>query len=99
MSDRPGPNHVAVHVEETACQVLIGLYGGGVVSVFPEGTFSALALVVGLRRSARNQLHIFRDDVVARIQHQQVDVIGGNDVVEYAQAVALLRFGFKGSRV
>lgn len=41
-------------------QVLIGLDGCGVVAVFPESTQSAFALIVGLCRATRDQLHMAR---------------------------------------
>jgi hypothetical protein len=57
MFDDSRPYHVEVDIQKTPGQMFICLYGGSVVSFFPEGPFSSLLLVVNLPHSASNQLH------------------------------------------
>ena len=60
----------------------------GVVAILPEGPLASLALVECLANPARDQLHGTGDLTPALVAHQQVDVIGRDDVIEDAQAIA-----------
>ena len=65
--------------------------GRSVIAIFPECTLLAFPLVVFLRRSAGDQLHAPRDNILTGILHQKVDVIGCHNVIEHAKTETVLR--------
>ena len=67
------------------------LYRSSVIPVFPKGALSVFAAVEFLRRLSCNQLQAFRNHLILSIEHQQVDVVGGDGVVENIQPKTLLR--------
>ena len=92
MGHRAGAHHVQINVGDTAVQVRVCLNGGCVIAVFPERALSGFSAVVLLCTLSCHQLHAARSRVTASVQDQQVNVIGGDDVVEDAKAEALARF-------
>jgi hypothetical protein len=57
-------NHVQVDVNQTAMQVFVGLYGGGVITILPERPLPIFALVVFLRGAPCYELHTFGNNVL-----------------------------------
>ena len=47
-------------------------------------------VVVFLRRARRNELHALGNDPLARVTHQEMNVVGGHHLVEHAQPEAFL---------
>ena len=87
-----GAHHVQIDVDKAAIQVVVTFNRRCVVAVFPEGTLATLAPVVVLRGAPRSQLHTARNHTLARVPHQEMNVVGSHHVVEDAQAETLLRF-------
>ncbi len=88
-----GSNHVEIDINKAADQVLISFNSCSMIAVFPEGSLSILALIEFLGRSPGYQLKAFWEDIRPAIDHQQMDMIGGDHIVENSQTKAL--FGFK----
>ena len=65
-----GMDHVEIHVDQTAMQVLVGLSGSGMLAIFPECSLLTLSLVVLLGSAAGDELHAFRDNVCACVFDQ-----------------------------
>ena len=61
-------NHVQIDVDQTAMQVLVGLDGGGMITVFPERAMPVLSLVVLLRGAPCDELHTLSNYVWARVE-------------------------------
>lgn len=85
-------DHVKVDINKAADQVFIALNSSSVIAVLPEGSLSFLALIELLGGSPGDQLQALWDDIRPVIDHQQMDMIGGDHVVEYTQAKAFLGF-------
>jgi hypothetical protein len=62
------------------------------ITVFPECTAAAFAVVLFLPTAARDQLHAIGDHVCTGISNQKVNVVAGYDVIKYRKTEALLRF-------
>ena len=62
----------------------IRFYRRGMVPVFPISPVSVLPVVVLLRRPSGNQLQALGDHPGTTVLDQEMDVIGGDDIVEYA---------------
>ena len=88
MGHHPGANHVQVHVNQAASQVLAALDGGFVVAVFPECAPTMLAVVELLARASGDELHAASDLIPTAIAYDQMDVMARHVVVEHAQAEA-----------
>ena len=71
-------------------EVFVGLDGGSMVSIFPEGSLPAFALVVFLRSATRDELHALSDYVLSRASDQEMNVIRRHDVVKHTKTEALL---------
>jgi hypothetical protein len=92
MSHDPGAHHIQIDVHQTAMQMLIGFDSRCVISILPKGSLPRFSLVVFLRGAPRNELHALGNNVRACVLDQQVDMIGRDHVIEYAQTKALLGF-------
>jgi len=86
-----GAHHIQIDVYEASMQVLVGLDRRCVVAIFPEGAVTILALIVCSGRAAGDELHAPSNLVVTALAHEKMDVVGGDDVIEHAQAEALPR--------
>jgi hypothetical protein len=86
-----GTHHVEVDVDETAPEVLAALHRRRVVAILPKGPVAMLAIVVRLCGPTGQQLQAAGDLTAPLVAHQQMHVIGGDDVVEHAEPVALAR--------
>ena len=91
MRHDPRPHHIQVNIDQAAYQVCIGVNGGGVVAVLPECALALFALVEFLGGPSGNQLHALRYHFITGIENQQVDMVRGGDVIQYAKAKALSR--------
>jgi hypothetical protein len=61
------------------------------ISIFPVRPFALLPLIKFLPSPSRDQLNRIRyDPSFAVVSDKEVDVVGGHNIVEYAQAEALL---------
>lgn len=88
-----GPDHIHVNIRHTAPKVAVGLNGGGVVAILPEGTKTTFAGIVFLGDPPLCQLHGALNDIgIAFVINDQMDVIAGNDVIEQAKAVPFASF-------
>ena len=92
MGYQAGANHVEIDINKAANQVFILLNSSSMIAIFPEGSFSFLALIEFLSGSPGYQLKALWDDIRPAIDHQQMDMIGSDNIVEYPQAKALLGF-------
>jgi hypothetical protein len=78
-----GFHWVKIDIEKAPGQMFICLYGGSVVSFFPEGPFSPLLLVLNLPNSASNQLHQSGNGLgLLWRQRQDMDMIRSDHEVE-----------------
>jgi len=68
------PHHIQININKTLCQVFIRLHGNGMVAIFPESTFSFLALIILLPSPAGDELHALRNHILLSIHHQQINV-------------------------
>ena len=91
MLNHTGPDHVQINVHYAAMQMLIDLNGCRMISVLPESSVAAFALVELLRSAAGDQLHARCNNVSACVLHQQMNMVGRDGIVEDAQSEALLR--------
>jgi hypothetical protein len=73
--------------------MLSSFHYGCMIAIFPECPFVLFSVVEFLCSSTGNKLHSFRNRLVSIIESEQVDVIGGNCVIEDIETVTL--FGFK----
>src|SRR6266850_6027749 len=92
MAHNSGTHHVQVNVDETAMEMDVGFDGGGVITVLPEGAQAPLPAVVLLRGLTGDQLHAACDGAFFGVLYQQVNVVGGDHVIEYAQPKSLACF-------
>jgi hypothetical protein len=84
------PDHVEIDINEALMQMLVGFHRGRMIAIFPECPLAALSQIESLGRSAGNQLYGFRDDIVpAVVPDEEVNVIGGDRVIQNAQAETL----------
>ncbi len=74
MLDHPSSNHVHVNVDETTEQVLTVIDRCCMISILPEGTLALFPLVVLLSDSPSNELNRIRNNILAGISDQEVDV-------------------------
>jgi hypothetical protein len=79
-----GANHVEIDIDKAADQVFISLNSISVIAVFPEGSIPSLALIEFLGGSPGDQLKALWDDIRPAIDHQQMDMIGSDNIVEYS---------------
>ena len=56
-------DHIGVNISNASQQMFPALYSGGMITVFPISSFSALSLIVFLSGSTGHQLHRLRDGV------------------------------------
>ena len=73
-------------------QMFVSLNRGGVIAILPERSLLTLPMVVLLRRPSGDELHTLSNYVFARVLHQQMYMVGRDDVVEDTKPKALLRF-------
>lgn len=70
--------------------MFVSLNGRCMITVLPERSLTILALIVSLRCAAGDELHPLGVHVFARVLHQQMNVVGRDDVVENTKAETLL---------
>jgi hypothetical protein len=92
MDYHTGTDHVEIDINKAADQVLVSLNSSVMITVFPERSFSYFALIEFLSGSPGNQLKTFGDYIRPAIEDQQMDMIRGDRVVKYSQAIAFLGF-------
>jgi hypothetical protein len=90
MGDFTGPNHIQVDVGDAAVQMVVGFNCRGMITIFPESTFAILPQIELLGGSASDQLQAWRNCFLTVIQHQQMDVIGGDNEIEDFEAKTFL---------
>ncbi|OGT79429.1 MAG: hypothetical protein A3I13_04005 [Gammaproteobacteria bacterium RIFCSPLOWO2_02_FULL_47_50] len=86
MPDDAGPDHIQVDIDQALKQVLIGSYGGGMITIFPVGAFAPLPLIKFLSSPAGNQLQALWNDGLARVLNQEMNMIRSHYVIQYTQA-------------
>ena len=90
MRNDTGSDHVQIHINQAAPEVLPGLDGRGMVPVFPESALSTFALVVLLACSAGDQLHGFGNGACsAGVRYDEMDVIGGDGKIQDGKVIPL----------
>jgi hypothetical protein len=63
------------------------------ITVFPVRSFSLLPQIVLLARSPGDQLHRVGDDAwFSVVPNKKVDMVGGDGIVQHAEAVAFFCF-------
>jgi hypothetical protein len=91
MLDYPCAYYSEINVNQALSQMLACFYRRRMIPVFPEGPVPVLFLVEFLPCSPRDQLNRFRDDLSAAIvPDEEMDVVGGNHIIEHTQAIAFL---------
>jgi hypothetical protein len=90
MGDFTGTNHIQVDIGDATVQMVVGFNCCGMIAIFPESTFAILPQIELLGGSAGYQLQALRNGFLTAIQHQQVDVIGGDNVIENLEAKTFL---------
>jgi hypothetical protein len=91
MADHSRTHHVQIDIHKTALQVCIIFNRRCVIAVFPECALTCLSAVVLLRRSPGYQLHTVQSDAFGPVQKEQVNLVGGDYLIEDAQTEALAR--------
>ncbi len=91
VTDNTGTNHIQINIYQTSDQMRSRLNGSGMVSVFPESTFSFLPPVKFPYCPSCNELNRYRDDIFFSIVHQQVDMLC-DCVVQNAEPKTFLGF-------
>lgn len=71
--------------------MLSSLYRRSMIPVFPKRALSVFAAVEFLSRLSRNQLQSSWNHLLVAIDHQQMNVVGSDGVVENIQPKTLLR--------
>ena len=92
MANHAGTNHVQIDVNKAANQMFISLNSRCMITVLPECTVTFLLIPELLGYSPGDQLKTLWYDIRLAVDHQKVDVIGGDHVVEYFQVKAFLGF-------
>ena len=85
MGHHTSADHVEINIDKASDQVFISLYSSSVIAVLPERALSLFALIEFLGSSAGDQLKAAWDDLRTIIDDQKVDMIGGDNIVEYSQ--------------
>jgi hypothetical protein len=92
MSNHTCTHHVKIDVDQTLQKMSIGVYRCRMIAILPEGTFASFPLVVLLACPSVGKLHrSWNGCSITGISHQQVHVIRSHHLIQYHQAVALLR--------
>ena len=90
MAADAGSYHVQVYVDNAPNQMLSRFDGYRMITVFPECALPVFSLIVFLPGAAGDQLHGSGDAAPAcGIQYQEMDVIGGNHIVQDRETVTL----------
>ena len=92
MSHDTGAHHIQVDVDHASQKVIPALDSRGVIPVFPERPMPLLPVVVFLSRAARRQLQAAGDRIgLTLVDHEQMDVIGGDHVIQEMQTLLTAR--------